>query len=442
MGFIDSFKLFFEKIFDFTNFSVYLLIAISFCFLIKKNQINKKEIIRLGLIFIISFAFLIIECAFSFAVSNLTTHYLFNYNLPLIVLIFTLIMIKEKPLTKYIKIAVLIASICITEVLSKYFGILIGIMTSITFIIQLGRIAPTFLFLLTCILINKFDISRYKTFSKEVLIICYALSTVLVVISVFEHQYDNHDLTICLLMSLLDIVLLCILNITYVAIYSIVENRHKITSLEVQNTLVEAENLSISIDKNNREELEKIRHDIKNQLSYVNLLLKQDKKEEAINYIDNYVNSQEVLFSFSCSNNVINSIINLELSKAKVYGVKMNLKIVVPPALPFDDNDIVSLLTNMIDNALENYYKIDDNSVISVCILKQNDYIRFFVSNPIDIKKYDKNNVIKTRKNGKNHGYGTKIIKNIASKYNGYVEFEIEDNRFICDVLLYMNLKG
>ena len=351
-------------------------------------------------------------------------------------------MIKEKPLTKYIKIAVLIASICITEVLSKYFGILIGIMTSITFIIQLGRIAPTFLFLLTCILINKFDISRYKTFSKEVLIICYALSNVLVVISVFEHQYDNHDLTICLLMSLLDIVLLCILNITYVAIYSIVENRHKITSLEVQNTLVEAENLSISIDKNNREELEKIRHDIKNQLSYVNLLLKQDKKEEAISYIDNYVNSQEVLFSFSCSNNVINSIINLELSKAKVYGVKMNLKIVVPPILPFDDNDIVSLLTNMIDNALENYYTIDDNSVISVCILKQNDYIRFFVSNPIDINKYDKNNVIKTRKNGKNHGYGTKIIKNIASKYNGYVEFEIEDNRFICDVLLYMNLKG
>ena len=74
MGFIDSFKLFFEKIFDFTNFSVYLLIAISFCFLIKKNQINKKEIIRLGLIFVISFAFLIIECAFSFAISNLTTH--------------------------------------------------------------------------------------------------------------------------------------------------------------------------------------------------------------------------------------------------------------------------------------------------------------------------------------------------------------------------------
>lgn len=442
MRFIDSFKLFFERIFDFTNFSVYLLIAISFCFLIKKKEINKKQIIRLGLFFIISFAFLIIECAFSFALSTITTHYLFNYNLPLMVFIFTLIMIKEKPLTKYIKIVVLIASICVTEVLSKYFGVLIGIMTSITFIIQLGRIAPTFLFLLTCILINKFDISRYKTLSKEVLIICYALSTVLIVISFFEHQYDNHDLTICLLMSLLDIVLLCILNITYVAIYSIVENRHKITSLEVQNTLVEAENLSISIDKNNREELEKIKHDIKNQLSYVNLLLKQDKKEEAIDYIENYVNSQEVLFSFSCSNNVINSIINLELSKAKVYGVKMNLKIVVPPALPFDDNDIVSLLTNMIDNALENYYKIDDNSVISVCILKQNDYIRFFVSNPIDIKKYDKNNVIKTRKNGKNHGYGTKIIKNIASKYNGYAEFEIEDNRFICDVLLYMNLKG
>ena len=35
--------------------------------------------------------------------------------------------------------------------------------------------------------------------------------------------------------------------------------------------------------------------------------------------------------------------------------------------------------------------------------------------------------------------YGTKIIKNIARDYNGYVDFNVEDNRFICDVVLNLN---
>lgn len=242
-------------------------------------------------------------------------------------------------------------------------------------------------------------------------------------------------------MSLLDIILLLILDTTYFAIYSIVQSRHKITNLEVEKTLVEAQNLSIAIDKNNREELEKLRHDLKNQLSYLNLLLKQDKKEEAIEYINNYVNNQEVLSSFSCSNDVINSILDLELTKAKVYNIKLSLKVAVPPVLPFEDNDIVSLLTNMVDNALENYYGESKITPVSICILKQNDYIRFFVSNPIDITKYDKNNILKSKKNKKGHGYGTKIIQNIAKKYNGYVDFNIDNNRFICDVLLYLNLE-
>jgi len=243
-------------------------------------------------------------------------------------------------------------------------------------------------------------------------------------------------------MSVLDIVLALILDVTYVAIYSIVENRHKLISLEVQNTLVEAEKVSISIDKKNREELEKVRHDIKNQFSYVNLLLEQGKDKEAMTYINNYVKNQPVLFSFSCSNNVINSIINLELSKAQVYGLQMDIKVVVPPVLPFEDNDVVSLLTNMIDNALENYARVDGEEKIIIRILKQNDYIRFLVRNPVDGEKYDSNNLTKSKKIGKNHGYGTKIIRNIATKYNGYADFSLEKNHFICDVLLYLNVKG
>ena len=112
----------------------------------------------------------------------------------------------------------------------------------------------------------------------------------------------------------------------------------------------------------------------------------------------------------------------------------------VPPLLPFKDNDLVSLITNMIDNAIENYYSEKEDK-ITVRIIKQNDFIRFIVSNPIDISKANIKNLTKTSKVGRGHGYGTKIIKNIASAYNGYVDFGIEDNRFICDAVLNLNIK-
>ena len=44
----------------------------------------------------------------------------------------------------------------------------------------------------------------------------------------------------------------------------------------------------------------------------LSILIKEGKSTEASEYIDNFLNNQEVLHSFSCSNNVINSIINLE----------------------------------------------------------------------------------------------------------------------------------
>ena len=199
--------------------------------------------------------------------------------------------------------------------------------------------------------------------------------------------------------------------------------------------------MSIAIDQTNREELEKLRHDIKNQFSYVDVMLQQGQYEDAKKYVEDYLNtSNPVLNSFSCSNNVINSIINLELTKAKIKKIKIDVKVVVPPSLPFKDIDLVSLLTNMIDNALENYYS-DGRDAIMVRIMKQNDFIRFIVSNPINMEKVNPRALTRTSKVGRGHGYGTKIIKNIANAYNGYVDFSLEENRFICDAVLNLNVK-
>ena len=112
----------------------------------------------------------------------------------------------------------------------------------------------------------------------------------------------------------------------------------------------------------------------------------------------------------------------------------------MPPSLPFQDIDLVSLLTNMIDNAIENYYD-ENKKPITVRIMKQNDFIRFLVANPVNMKNINPRSLTTTKKTGRGHGYGTKIIKNIASAYNGYVDFSVQDNSFICDAVLNLNIK-
>ena len=446
MNFIEALSFYYKVVLDFTYYIAFFFVAAGLAYLLWPKEFSKKGLIKPIVTFVVSYAVCILFSSLMFAVSNLFgNRYLmqvfYALSLPIIIWVFTLIFFKGRKLHRYIKTIILISSIAVIEVLSKNFGFLIGTFTNITFFLVLARSLPYVFFSGICFLLKKIDINHYRNLSQEMVIIISVLSSLLIVASVHEQASMSQEITMVTLLTLLDVVLLFILNYSYYATYKNIEHRHRITNLEVQKTLEDAEKMSIEIDKVNREELAKISHDIKNQFAYVGALLQQGKYEEAQKYVEDYVNtSNPVLNSFSCSNNVINSIINLELTKAKIKRIKIDVKVVVPPSLPFQDSDLVSLLTNMIDNALENYYSENKES-ITVRIMKQNDSIRFIVSNPVNMEKINPRALTTTRKTGRGHGYGTKIIKNIVVAYNGYVDFNVEDNHFICDVMLNLNVK-
>lgn len=109
----------------------------------------------------------------------------------------------------------------------------------------------------------------------------------------------------------------------------------------------------------------------------------------------------------------------------------------MPKTLPIRKTHLVSLLTNIIDNAIENNFHKDIPVKVSIKI--HNDYFRIIVKNSIDVNKSNFFKELKTNKS-RGHGYGTRIIKSIAEKYNGYADFLIESDQFICDVIL--SIKG
>ena len=447
MSFSDGFSFYYKTVLDLTSFISYALLSFGLCILQWPKVYNKKEIIKLVLTFIISYGTCILFSSLMFAISATIQvmaimQMIYALTLPIVVFIYSMIFFKGRKLHRALKSIILISSIAVVEVLSKNTGFLFGTVSNNLFVVvAIARSAPFIFFTGVCYLVYRIDINRYRNLSNEMVIIISVLSALLITASIYEQASSSQEISIVVLLSCLDIVLLFVLNFSYYATYKNIEHRHRITNLEVQKTLEDAERMSIAIDQNNREELEKLRHDIKNQFSYLDIMLQQNKTEDARKYIEDYLNtSNPVLNSFSCSNTVINSIINLELTKAKIKRIKIDVKVVVPPALPFQDIDLVSLLTNMIDNAIENYYS-NGKDAITVRIMKQNDFIRFIVSNPVNLEKVNLRSLTKTSKVGRGHGYGTKIIKNIATTYNGYVDFNIEDNHFVCDAVLNLNTK-
>ncbi len=439
---------FYYRLLDLTNFLAFFFVSTGLCILLWPKEFNWKNILKLILVFIGSYGVSILFSSLMFATcrqipNQHISQIAYALTLPIIISAFTLIfMRKGRAIHRIIKAIILISSIAVVEVLSKNTGFFFGtIANDIFIIVALARSLPFILFTSVCFLLYKVDINRYRNLSNEMVIIISVLSALLITASIYEQAITTQETATVALLSLLDIVLLFVLNFSYYATYKNIEHRHRITNLEVQKTLEDAERMSIAIDQTNREELEKLRHDIKNQFSYVDVMLQQGQNEEAKKYIEDYINNNNpVLNSFSCSNNVINSIINLELTKAKIKNIKIDVKVVVPPALPFKEIDLVSLITNIIDNALENYYS-ENKDPITVRIMKQNDFIRFIVSNPINMEKVNLRALTKTSKVGRGHGYGTKIIKNIADAYKGGVDFSVEDNRFICDAILNLNIK-
>lgn len=448
MDFAQAFSFYYTTVFDLATILAYFFISAGFALWFLKLPLTKKDVIRMGITLMAMYATCVLFASFMFALANqmgnqYAMQITYALTFPIIAFVFCMVFTRGiRPTHRFIKTIIIISSISVVEVLSKNMGFFIGLISdNATVFVAIGRSFPYMIFPAVCFLLNRIDINRYRNLSSEMVVIISVLSSLLLVASVYEQASMSQEKATTLLLSVLDIVLLFILNFSYYATYKNIESRHRITNLEVQKTLEDAERMSIAIDQNNREELEKLRHDIKNQFSYVDIMLQQGNTDEARKYISDYLNtSNPVLNSFSCSNNVINSIINLELTKAKIKKIKIDVKVVVPPALPFEDIDLVSLLTNMIDNAIENFYSVGKD-VITVRIMKQNDFIRFIVSNPINAEKVNLRNLTKTSKIGRGHGYGTKIIKNIANAYNGYVDFNIEDNRFVCDAVLNLNTK-
>lgn len=182
-----------------------------------------------------------------------------------------------------------------------------------------------------------------------------------------------------------------------------------------------------------------IEHDINKHFLVLKSLIDENTNE-----------AKEYLEKLICDKNKKSNIINLTNSKVfniiisekadicKSENIEFDYDIRFQKLNFIDDNDIVSIFSNLLDNAVEScriskYKKIN----LSIFVVNEN-FLTVTLKNSSDNKPVFIRNKLQTiKKNRDKHGFGIISIKEVLKKYNGELDMKYdEDNKIFNSILI------
>lgn len=241
---------------------------------------------------------------------------------------------------------------------------------------------------------------------------------------------------------------ICILGMTLVAVWAMHDmcaEQADIIALQAESQRLQGERELFRATEATLEDLRCIRHDLKNQYSYMQILLSQKRYGELEAYFQQLTDHLPAQLNYiDCGNRAVNAILNMEMGKAKKEDVQMEHQLVVPPVLPFAEDDLCALLANLLDNAIEECARLRQEKDLPVSlrleIYPHRTYLYIMCRNTTDRKQLQRRGTAlsTTKADGRLHGYGTRIISKIAEKYNGCAEFGLDSGNFVAKIMIDM----
>ena len=254
---------------------------------------------------------------------------------------------------------------------------------------------------------------------------------------IFVYKISNYKLVLFTVFCLILIINISI-YILYNSIFTLLENDMKNKILEKENKLYEEQ------FKNTKKYIETIRrfnHDLKHHLVHIKNLINENNFLDANNYIEDIFELQknnEMVF-INTGNYTIDNIINFKLNEA----YKKNIKVSVLANIPYDVNisefHIVSIIGNLIQNAIEANEKLENDKFIDLNINYKLNKLFITISNRFDKNIKIKNNKLLTTKvNSDEHGIGMSSIYNSVKKFNGEMIYSYDKDIFKVEILLFL----
>lgn len=178
----------------------------------------------------------------------------------------------------------------------------------------------------------------------------------------------------------------------------------------------------------------KLYHDMNHHFDAVYHMLQREENERAKDYIRS-LRAVEGEYKYQAKSgiNVIDAVLCEMSRKAQAKGIHYTEKIsVLPCNCGIENKDLCSLLANLLTNALE-----AAEQEILVELKEVQEILLVTVENDCAVAPVIVNGKLVTSKKEKlQHGWGTQIVEQIAEKYEGSVEYKVEEGHFAAHVML------
>lgn len=215
-------------------------------------------------------------------------------------------------------------------------------------------------------------------------------------------------------------------------IYSILMKDSYIQNLKVENELINNQmNMYRNMEQNYRRQ-QKYMHDYKNQLKCIQGLLAKGQVRESLDYVGELTNGIRKNADYVDTNHIIvNVILNQKYQYALDNGIIIVISVNDLSRLMMKKEDLVILLTNLLDNAIEACKKIDGDKIIQFKMVIEGEYFILSIKNPMNksLKKKE-TRILSSKKDWRNHGIGLLNIENVVRKNHGTSSIKCEDGIF------------
>lgn len=237
--------------------------------------------------------------------------------------------------------------------------------------------------------------------------------------------------------SMMSSYMICVGGLLYLnlSVFNYFESYDKQIRLAALEKISEKENENYQAIAGSYEEIRSIKHDLKNQVSLLNDLIKKQDYTAAQRHMKQlYSFVESIALICYTGNSAVDSIINLKGDYAKSKAIRFLTKINVGE-IRFDTVGMCRILGNALDNTIEACERINSEEKC-ICITLNQLENKLIIEINNTSPAVDIHNLTTSKANKIINGIGLKSIKQAVKSMNGHMSYNYENGFFTLKIML------
>lgn len=217
-----------------------------------------------------------------------------------------------------------------------------------------------------------------------------------------------------------------------------------LVSTSAENTLLAQQ---VRFQKQHYEKLDEvhnrirsIRHDVQNSLQTLSFLLGRGEMHDLKEYMEALTESiADVDQVISTKNPALDSVLSIKISEMQENYIDIQTEIRIPQGLKISFEQSVSLIGNIMDNALEACTAlVQEERKVWLKISYTPEILFISLRNTFSqTPKMYKKDFVSTKDEALLHGLGLKNVRRVVEEFHGMMDIKIEGNEFNIKIILY-----